>query len=734
MKQQLNWQVGHMNAADLHPKQWMPSSVPGSVQQDYARYYNWEPYYKGVNFRNYGWMEDVYWIYRAPLRFTLKDDQIATLIFKGIDYRYEIRVGNELLCAGEGMFSPVSCDVTSFSGVDVNVDVLIFPCPKADDSGKRDQARYSCKSDACYGWDWHPRLISAGLWDDAYLLIHDQHGVTNMDISYRLNDQLDHCEIFATAYTAADGLLRMQVLHGDDVVVVTDGKSINGRCDFDVTIHNPKLWYPIDYGEQNLYTIRVIALDEQGKGIEEFTRRVGLRRSRLVMNTGAWRVPVFPKSRAAAPATLEINGVRVFAKGSNWVNAQVFPGDMTEMHYRDLLTKAKDANMNIVRIWGGGFINKECFFDLCDEMGIMVWQEFPLACNEYPDDDSYLSILEKEATAIIRRLRKHPSVVLWCGGNELFNSWSGMTEQHHALRLLDSVCYREDRFTPFMMTSPLNGMGHGGYVNFDEKTGEEFITTVVNSNNTAYTEFGCPSMSSREELLSFMREEDLQDCEPTNDIWVAHHGFGAWLEDTWVRKGEVKHYFGGYCDIDDLIEKTQFIQAMCYKSCFEEMRRQWPMCSMAINWCWNEPWPTAANNSLIHWSGKPKPAYQSVKESLRSRMASLRVCKHLWWDGEQFQGEVWMLNDTLTTLPSGSAKVSYSLGNEAFADCGIFCFRELEPQTNLCCGAISFCIPKEFSGSVRIRLDVADHPEMNSEYTYLCRCEKNNSTSGILNI
>jgi beta-mannosidase len=116
----------------------------------------------------------------------------------------------------------------------------------------------------------------------------------------------------------------------------------------------------------------------------------------------------------------------------------------------------KEANMNILRCWGGAIIDKEPFFELCDEMGIMVWQEFPLACNNYLGTKGYLAVLEQEATAIIKRLRKHPCLTLWCGGNELFNSWSRMTDQSLPLRLLNKLCYEEDQNTPFINTSPLS--------------------------------------------------------------------------------------------------------------------------------------------------------------------------------------------------------------------------------------------------------------------------------------
>lgn len=198
-----------------------------------------------------------------------------------------------------------------------------------------------------------------------------------------------------------------------------------------------------------------MTLDAGDFVLDEKIRKIGFRRTRLLMNEGSWANPSrFPKSRSDAPITLEVNGKRIFAKGSNWVNAHIFPGVLTGADYSELLSLVQGANMNILRIWGGGFVNHESFFDLCDEKGIMVWQEFPLACNEYPDDNHYLSVLEQEATSIVRRLRTHPSLILWCGGNELFNSWSKMTEQHHALRLLDKVCYNEDRYTPFIISCP----------------------------------------------------------------------------------------------------------------------------------------------------------------------------------------------------------------------------------------------------------------------------------------
>ncbi len=728
---EFDWEVGYAKGFNEQPQKWIKAEVPGAVQLDFAKDNNWPSFFEGINFKDYSWMEDVYWMYRTNLDFSIEEGECAHLNFEAIDYKYDILINGKSIYSGEGMFTPVKIDVTEFADRKNILEVIIYPVPKADNSNKRAQARKSCKSVACYGWDWHPRLISSGIWGKAYLEIKKTVDVQDVQVSYKLSDNLDLCYLHVEASTKSDTKLKMIIENDKGLCIENETSTKNKIAYFDLDIKNPLLWFPIGYGEQNIYTITVVS--PSGDTVK---KNIGFRRAKLVMNVGAWEGPKgFPKSRNDAAATLEINGIRVFAKGSNWVNAQVFPSEMTDEHYSKLLSMVKTANMNILRIWGGGFINKEYFYDKCDELGIMVWQEFPLACNEYPDDDSYLSVLEKEAIGIVECLRLHPSVVLWCGGNELFNSWSRMTEQHHALRLLDKICYTYDRFTPFIMTSPLNGMAHGSYVNFDEvETNQEFITEIVHSHNTAYPEFGCPGMSTKEQLLTFLSEEDYQDCNSNNPVWQAHHGFNAWQPKTWVRVPEVEYYYGGYESMEDFIEKSNSIQCMCYKSAFEEMRRQWPHCSMALNWCFNEPWPVAGNNSLVMWPDKPKDALYAVSKALRPQMTSFRVEKHRWIAGEKFFGEVWVLNEKLESIKNLKIDVSYSIcGNTK--KWGSFSVEMIQSQENVCCGFLSFDIPLHSEGEIEIILEVEGKKHLNSKYSYLCRdLSKNKPQTSGLNI
>lgn len=726
--------VGFAESYEAIPEKFIKAAVPGAVQLDYQREYKLPDYRYGVNFKDYKWMEDVYTHYISKLNVPLKEHEKAELVFKGIDYRYEIRINGKLLLKSEGMFSEVKLDITEYLKNEAELEVLLYPIPKEDNSDTRSQGRKSCKAVAAYSWDWHPRLVSTGLWDEVLINVYENTFIKDLDLSYRLTDDLSSVIINSDIILSSESKVKFKLIYESETVTETVSDKASTHK-ISLNYSNPKLWYPHNIGPQNLYKAVIEVLDDDNKVIFEQSKSIGFRRSKLLMNEGSWvESSQFPKSRSDAPASLEINGERIFAKGSNFVNAEIFPSEMTEGKYEELIKLAKNANMNIFRIWGGGFINKDIFFDICDREGVMVWEEFPLACNEYPDDDAYLKILEKEATNIVKKLRVHPCVVLWCGGNELFNNWSKMTDQHHALRLLDSICYKEDRFTPFIMTSPLNGMAHGHYLNYDENTGREFITDLCHSSCTAYTEFGSPSAASAEYIKKYCSKKDYNDLNSKNEVWTEHHAFSAWTENSWLRMPEVNYYFGGYKDTEDLINKTQFLQAMCYKSLFEEMRKQWPHCAMALNWCFNEPWPTFANNSLLSYPATPKPSYFAVKAALRPTLASLRVTKHLFKSGEIFSAEVWMLNDDNIPLDVQNIDVYYSLGNSSEIKLGTFISPELNKRSNTVCGGISFMIPENYNGTIKLSLKVKDKPEYSSEYVYLAKSDASQFKEGMLNI
>lgn len=724
-----DWTLSHTPSLDRAAADPIPATVPGAVQLDYARAKNYKPYTFGLNFKQFDWMEDEYFIYSAPLDFSVGKGERAHLVFEGIDYKYLIRVGGTVLTHGEGMFTPVRLDVTRFAGKATKVEVVIFPIPKIPGRPQdRTQAAASCKPASAYGWDWHPRLVPSGIWKEAYLQIIPDGGTVSVDLSYRLSDDLSKVTVDFEVCTVGSGRYNAVILSLDGEIVAERqfaGKD-SETVSFSVTLENPALWYPVGYGEHPVYTVEI-----RGAG-ETLRRKIGFRRVRLLRNAKDEErfERGFPKTCLPAPATIEINGVRVFAKGTNFVNPEIFPCLATDERCRELVGSAARANFNILRMWGGQYFNRDALYDACDEAGLMVWQEFMLSCNIHPDTDAYLAVLEREATTIIKWLRVHPSLTLWCGGNELFNSWSGMTPQAHPLRLLDSLCYKYDRFTPFNMTSPLYGMAHGSYVKViitegdgDEDHGEvkseEFLSVIKRSQATTYTEFGCNGGATPEYLKKYvMTEEDYRDCHPSNEVWTSHHAFGAWNAPNWLGKGEVRYYFGAWRDMDDLMDKTLYLQAMAYQTMFEEMRRQWPACSMAINWDFNEPWPCAAGNSLLNWPSEPKPAYFAVQSALRPTILSADASKNRFLSGEDYTADVWVLNDAAE--PSAPVTVTVTLiCGETRTEIGKVEVGSVAPRSNAKFGSVSFPITKEMPERFSVEYASAERPEYNSTYHYV---------------
>jgi len=720
----LDWSVGFCAGIEDVPEKRVPATVPGAVQLDWARAEGWEDYTYADNYKRYAWMEDVYWSYAAKLKVPeIKEDESLFFVCKGVDYKFQVKLKGKIIHEQEGMFTPFEIDLTGKAANDDELEILIFPAPKRKGAPKgRCEADQSVKPAVSYGWDWHPRLIPLGIWDETYLEVRPACHIKDSEVSYCLNENLDRALITAEVWLSSGRYEKIQWEFYDrngKLVFCRECHDMSGYVRMEEDVEKPQLWWPNGQGEPVLYKSVVKLIGCNGLLLDQKESRVGFRRVQLTMHPGAWEYPdEFPKSRSNPPVTLEINGRQIFCKGSNWVNPEIFPGNITDETYRPLLRMAKEANMNILRSWGGGIINKDSFFDICDEEGIMVWQEFPLSCNNYVGTPEYLKILDQESRSIIKRLRSHACVVIWCGGNELFNAWSGMTDQSLALRLLNRNCFDLDPSRPFIMTSPLMGMKHG-YYRFRYPDGRDVFQVMPTVSATAYTEFGCPGPADAEYLKKFIPPDELfPPCPGTS--WEEHHAFNAWQSPDWLGLDIIEHYFGTTDSLELLVERGQWLQSEGYKCIFEEARRQKPVCSMALNWCYNEPWPTAANNSIISWRTRPKPAYYAVKAALRPVLASARIPKFSWAEGELFTPELWILNDLPDCVPAGKVKAFLQIGTEEILLIE-WEYPMLESNTNMPGPVVRYCLPHKETDRIKLVLKVDGRPEMNSEYTLLYR-------------
>lgn len=721
----LDWKLSRVDWKTKESRGPVPATVPGGAQLDWAKANGLPDYRFGTNVRQWKDLEDSGWLYRGVSAEPLDrgPEERIFLVVQGVDYACDVSIGGRPLGHHRGLQTSFREDVTSFWRPGAAIDVLVHPAPKAHATPEdRTQARTSCKPAVAYGWDFHPRLIPLGLWREAFLetrpAVHFQNPpAVRYALSADCSSVEGRVEVRLNVPAPEDAVVCWELRDAGGGIVCSEEMRVpTGQRQLAIPFAMPSvdLWWPHDQGAPALYSSRTEL--RVGATQDEASCFVGFRRIRLVMAPGQWENPGhFPKSRSHPPMTLEVNGRRIFAKGANWVCPDVFPGTLTPRCYEEQLLLVRESHMNILRVWGGSTAPGDVFFDLCDRLGILVWQEFPLSCNDYPDEEDYLAQLDQESRSLIERLSPHPSLALWCGGNELFNAWSRMTDQSLALRLLNRNCYELDPNRPFLPTAPLEGMAHGHYVFRDPETGEEAWAMFQRSACTAYSEFGCPAPASVETLKAILPAEELWP-PGAGEAWETHHAFAAWSPESWLHLSQIERYFGSPKTLEELVERGQLLQAAGYQGLFEEVRRQKPVASMALNWCLNEPWPSAANNSLISWPCQPKPALKAVAKACRPTLASARISKFSWMPGENFDPEVWILHDGAHPLEPANVT--------AWLECGgirhslvTWNSGAIPPNTNRR-GPRAQCLLPEFPERIFfLHLEVGGHPEWNSAYT-----------------
>jgi beta-mannosidase len=694
----LQWTVGPAPTLEAQPQQLVPATVPGAVQYDWGRAQGWPDHWRGEEPQRYRGLEDQYWRYRATIpAFSLKTGERLLFTAEGVDYQFQILCGGRIVHEQEGMFTRAEVDLTGTAAPGSLLEVVVFPAPKMQGKGGRVFFE-SCKPGVSYGWDFHPQgLTPLGLWQEARLEVRPACDLRRVAVRTQVGDDLGAGAMTVTLTTSgATGQSATLVLLDaagqpvwqheerirDDVQQVT------------ADLAKPHLWWPHDQGTPYRYRLRVALA---GEVIE---RHCAFRRVRLVANKGAETKPD-GGTRPYAAATFEINGRRVFAKGANWVAPDIYYGLNDELTYRNLLTLVRDGNMNILRTWGGAPAPKEAFFEICDELGIMVSQEFPLAGGHFPGKPAWLRILDQESRSLIERIAQHPCLVQWCGGNELI-VWSRNNEQQLMFRLLNRNCFELDPYTPFIASSPDFGIGHGPYQ-------LHVGWTFLGKQRTGYAEFGAPGTASVETLRQIIPAEEL--FPPRVDgSWAAHHA------KQWLQLATIEQIRGRQESLEQLVANSQMLQAEALRHAYEETRRQWPFCSQTLCWVLNEPWPSAANNSIIGWPCLPKPAYVAVKEACRPQLASARYKKVDWRGGEAFAAELWLLNDSPQPLSAGTLVAELRDGDRVLAST-TWEFPEVPAQANHQGSEFKVELPKTAAQDVlTLALRVTGRPALDSAY------------------
>ncbi len=459
-------------AAARRRKGWLEARVPGCVHLDLmAAGQIPDPFY-GLNELDVQWVEAEDWLYRRTFQCAaeLKKAERVDLVCEGLDTFATVLVNGRQAGKADNMFCRWRWDVTrliregknellvhflSSSGVGRSLMEKHGALPAVGEPGRV----YVRKAQYATGWDWGPRLSTCGIWRPIYLdawsgaRIADLHAPVDWSDPKRPVLRL---RVELEALRQLEAALEAELRDGRTVARAELGGRLRAGKNVlraDMSVPRPRLWWPLGHGEQNLYELR-LAGTAGGAALEGRTLRVGLRRVELRRQ----------KDRDGESFVLHVNGRPVFCRGANWAPADSFLPRLSGPAYEALVRRAADANMNMLRVWGGGVYEADQFYDACDRLGIMVWQEFAFACACYPDNLGwFIESVRREAQDNVRRLRNHPSLVLWCGNNENHWGWHDWWNKppvwgeriYH--ELLPSVCAELDPDRPYWPGSPYGG-------------------------------------------------------------------------------------------------------------------------------------------------------------------------------------------------------------------------------------------------------------------------------------
>ncbi|MHC4247971.1 MAG: beta-mannosidase [Planctomycetota bacterium] len=652
------------------------AEVPGQVQLDlmHARKLD-DPHYR-MNEDACLWPGTSEWEYRRSFDVDARflAERACVLVCEGLDTVARVSVNGVEVGAASNMFRRYVFDVKPHLQEGENRISIRFRSPvdyaaeRAEDHpypvpgssmyhGLEMKRPFVRKSGTHFGWDWGPCTLPMGIWRPIgiegysearirYVTTQQEHhdsGEVTLKVSAFLDSPLD-------SKGGAAGKLGVTLAPppgGGSAVRAGDSRDVElkpgeNRFDFEIRIEKPELWWPAGYGEQKLYDLQVAFVGAKGEA-DRSRKRIGLRSVELVRepDEDGPAPSAGPTSDADASGPgesffLRVNGVPVYAKGANWIPADSFTGRALPRVLRQLLTSARDANMNLVRVWGGGIYERGAFYGICDELGLLVWQDFMFACALYPADDSFLASVEAEARHQVRRLASHPCIAFWCGNNENEQAlgWYKKAKENHARYVVDysrlyidtlgRVAAEEDPGRAYWPSSPSNGVQEWGDPQ-DQSRGDVHFWGVWHGGRPfeAYlkvrprfsSEFGFQSFPSVETLSGVLGEGDWNVTSPVMEHHQRSGNGNKVIVDHISRQFRMPTSFRGF------VYLSQVLQAVSIKTAVEHWRRIKPHCMGAVYWQLNDIWQGPSWSS-VEYGGRWKLLNYFAKEFFAPMLVS----------------------------------------------------------------------------------------------------------------
>ncbi|WP_315987512.1 glycosyl hydrolase 2 galactose-binding domain-containing protein, partial [Actinomadura sp. HBU206391] len=619
----------------------IPATVPGCVHTDLLAAGLIPDPYLDDNERRLTWIGRTAWAYETTFAWAGGDGDRTDLVCAGLDTVATVELNGAVLGETANMHRSYRFDATSALRPGDNVLRVRFDPPYAyaerlrDELGDRpspyaEPYNFIRKMASNFGWDWGPTLVTSGIWRPIGL--HSWSGARLAEVRPLsvVRDGRGRVSVHLTVERHTGGELTGELTANIRVagartdvtttVTVPDGET---AAVAELEVADPERWWPAGYGDQRLYDLEV-TLTGPGGELDAVRRRVGFRDVRL---------DTTPDQHGSA-FTIIVNDVPVFARGANWIPDDCFPSRVGRERCADRLGAAREAGLNLVRVWGGGLYESDDFYDLCDELGLLVWQDFAFACAAYPEEEPFAGEVEAEARENVTRLASHPSLVLWCGNNENligYVAWGWREELADRtwgagfyLDLLPKIVAELDPTRPYWPGSPYSGdmaihpdePGHGTVHIWDVWNRRDYTAYREYPARFA-AEFGFQGPPAYATLRRALSDEPLAPDSPG----LSHHQ-KAEDGNAKLAAGLAPH-FPQPATFDDWHYLTQLNQARALILGLEHFRSLWPVCAGTVIWQFNDCWPVTSW-AAIDGDGRRKPLWYALRRAYADRLLTVQ--------------------------------------------------------------------------------------------------------------
>lgn len=681
-----DWQFGEVKSAHIMANildeaalvNFLPAKVPGGIALDLQRNNIIPDPFYGKNAQQCQWIKDSVFWYKKNFTGQCSGGSVQGekerqqwrifLKFKGVDYESNVFLNGAHLGRHIGMFSQQLYEITPH--IKEQNELLV----RLDKLSRYKRREHTLRAQFTYGWDFAPCILNPAIWDDVEVvtchkaLIESVHIKTGNRGPGTGNSQKNGELHFALSFNSSENVKARLKIKISAVNFTETPQEFERSVEIQKGAHshhiilnmeNPKEWNPWDRGFPHLYQAEA-SLCEGSETLDIVQEIFGFCDVSLEKH---------PQDKTEGPGWIfVINGKREFLRGTNWVPCDVFYGRITDETYRKHIQMAKEAGVNCIRLWGGGLKEKQAFYDICDEEGMLVWQEFPFACimtTSAPKDEAFLRLTEQESRAIVRDLRNHPSTIMYCGGNEF-----SFKRNQHIIKLLERVVHEEDGTRPFNPVSPVYGESH----NYTVWHAFAPVTNYENDHSPFPSEFGVQSAPSVETLKKFIPEDKLFPIKPNMHYKLFDFGLSyphllekrignipksSAIENAtyWgyhhaqlLKQFYYLRIFGRKLNrltLDEFVELSQKFQCAALQHAIEHYRRGKYYTGGIMFWQWDEPWP-AVCWSVVDYYGNPKPAYEMLKKSVYAPiLISLKFPRKKYRHAEHFTIHPYVVNDTL---------------------------------------------------------------------------------------